>query len=132
MEISPVIANKKILIVEDANSLRLTLISSLRNLGFESLIEATDGQQALKIMKTKKINIIISDWIMPNMSGLELFNTIKLDDNLKNIPFILLTGDDQKESVTQAIQAGIQNYIVKPFNPTKLFEKVVELLEKQS
>ena len=131
-DISSQTAKKKILIVEDATSMRLTLKASLRNMGFENLIEASDGQKALKLMKTKSVDLIISDWMMPNLSGLELFNEIKKDKNLNQIPFILLTGNDQKEGVTQAIKTGIKHYIVKPFSPNKLFEKMVELLEQQN
>ncbi len=120
---------KTILIVEDSISMRHTIKSSLRAQGFEKLIEANDGQIALTTMQKGKVDIVISDWSMPNMSGLELFNALKADENLKSIPFIILTGNDQKEHVTEALRSGIKHYMVKPFNPKKLFEKVVELLE---
>ncbi len=129
MAIAPVIAKKNILIVEDSISMRHTIKASLRAQGFENLIEANDGQTALATMKKSKIDIAICDWMMPNMSGLELFNTIKSDEKLKNISFILLTGNDQKDHVTEALKSGVKHYMVKPFNPKKLFEKVVELLE---
>ncbi len=130
MAIASAIAKKNILIVEDSISMLHTIKSSLRAQGFENLIEANDGQIALDLMNKSKIDLAICDWMMPNMSGLELFNTIKSDQNLKNICFILLTGNDQKDHVTEALKAGIKHYMVKPFNPKKLFEKVVELLEQ--
>ncbi len=129
MAITSSITKKTILIVEDSISMRHTIKSSLRTQGFEKLIEANDGQIALTTMQKGKVDIVISDWSMPNMSGLELFNALKADENLKSIPFIILTGNDQKEHVTEALRSGVKHYMVKPFNPKKLFEKVVELLE---
>jgi two-component system, chemotaxis family, chemotaxis protein CheY len=126
------IAKKNILIVEDAISMRHTIKASLRRHGLTSLIEAGDGEHAAKLMKTKHINLVICDWMMPNMTGLELFSTIQSNEKYKNLPFILLTGNDQKESVTEALKIGIKHYIVKPFNPYKLFEKVHELLQEQN
>ena len=128
MNISPEVAKKNILIVDDAISMRHTIKASLRAQGFISLIEAGDGQQALKLMKSKNIKLVICDWMMPNMSGTELFKQIQSDNTYKNLPFILLTGNDQKDNVTEALKIGIKHYVVKPFNPKKLFEKVLEML----
>jgi two-component system, chemotaxis family, chemotaxis protein CheY len=132
MEISPEIAKKNILIVEDAISMRHTIKALLRKQGFNSLIEAGDGEHALKLMKSKNINLVICDWMMPNMSGPELFKAIQSNEKYKNLPFILLTGNDQKDSVTEALKIGIKHYVVKPFNPKKLFEKVLAMLLEQN
>ena len=131
MKITAEIAKKNILIVEDAISMRHTIKASLRKQGFNSLIEGGDGEHALKLMKSKKINLVICDWMMPNMSGPELFEHIQSDKKYKNMPFILLTGNDQKGSVTEALKMGIKHYVVKPFNPQKLSEKVFDLLQEQ-
>lgn len=131
MGFSPKISKKSILIVEDSISMRHTIKSLLRNQGFENLTEANDGQIALEFMKKNKVDLAICDWMMPNMTGLELFNAIKSDEKLMKIPFILLTGNDQKENVTEALKSGIKYYMVKPFNPKKLFDQVVKLLEQQ-
>ena len=131
MEISPEIAKKNILIVEDAISMRHTIKASLRKQGFSSLIEAGDGEHALKLMKSKNINLAICDWMMPKMSGPELFKAIQSNEKYKNLPFILLTGNDQKDSVTEALKIGIKHYVVKPFNPQKLSAKVFDLLQEQ-
>lgn len=131
MDFSTQIMSKSILIVDDSITIRHTIKASLRSQGFSHFIEAGDGEKALKVATSKPIDLIISDWVMPNMSGLELFRNLQDDVKSKNIPFILLTGNDQKENVTEALKSGIKNYIVKPFNPNKLFEKVVELLEKK-
>ena len=130
MEISPEIAKKNILIIEDAISMRHTIKASLRTQGFENLVEAGDGKKALSIMEQKNIDLAICDWVMPNMSGLELFITIKSEEKLKDIPFVFLTGNDQKEHVTEALKSGVKHYMVKPFNPSKLIGKVVGLLEE--
>lgn len=132
MENSAGIVKKNILIVEDAISMRHTIKASLRAQGFTNLIEAGDGQQALKLMKSKNIHLAICDWMMPNMSGPELFKEIQSTDKYKNLPFILLTGNDQKDHVIEALKMGIKHYVVKPFNPKKLFEKVLELLQEQN
>ncbi len=132
MEITPKIAKKNILIVEDAISMRHTIKASLRAQGFTCLIEAGDGQQALNLMKSKKIHLVICDWMMPIMSGPELFKELQSDNKYKNIPFVLLTGNDQKDSVTEALKIGIKHYVVKPFNPQKLSDKVFDLLQEQS
>tara|TARA_R110000782_G_scaffold61114_10_gene126039 strand:+ start:973 stop:1398 length:426 start_codon:yes stop_codon:yes gene_type:complete len=132
MKISSRIAKKNILIVEDSTSMRHTIKASLRLQGFNSLIEAGDGQQALKLMKSKKVNLIICDWMMPNMTGIQLFEHMQADDKYKNLPFVLLTGNDQTDNVTEALELGIKHYVVKPFNPQKLSEKVCDLLEEQS
>jgi two-component system, chemotaxis family, chemotaxis protein CheY len=131
MTITSSMTKKTILIVEDSISMRHTIKGSLRAQGFEKLIEANDGQIALATMNKSKIDLVISDWSMPNMSGMELFNSLKTDEKFKNIPFILLTGNDQKDHVTEALKSGIKHYMVKPFNPKKLLEKVSELLEQQ-
>jgi two-component system, chemotaxis family, chemotaxis protein CheY len=131
MTITSLITKKTILIVEDSISMRHTIKASLRAQGFENLIEANDGQIALTTMNKGKVDLVISDWSMPNMSGMELYNYLKDDEKLKNIPFILLTGNDQKDHVTEALKSGIKHYMVKPFNPKKLFEKMNELLEQQ-
>ena len=130
MEFATELAKKNILIVEDQLSMRHTIKASLRNQGFDELIEAGDAEKALALMGKKKVDLIISDWMMPGMSGLELFSAVKSDSDLEYIPFILLTGNDQKEKVTEALKAGIKHYIVKPFNPRRLFEKVAELLQQ--
>lgn len=132
MGISSDIANKNILIVEDETTMRYIVKNLLHAKGFGNLIEASDGGKALNIMQQQKIDLVICDWKMPNMSGPELFIKLKQDENLKLIPFILLTCNDDRESVKQAIQAGIKNYFIKPVNPTKLLEKAVELLEQQN
>lgn len=131
MDISPKITSKSILLVDDSISIRHTIKASLRAQGFSHFLEASDGEKALKTTKLKRVDLIVCDWMMPNMSGLELFSALKNEEKSKNIPFILLTGNDQKENVTEAVKAGIKHYVVKPFNPYKLFEKIVELLQQQ-
>jgi two-component system, chemotaxis family, chemotaxis protein CheY len=131
LDLSPKLTKKTILLVDDSISIRHTIKASLRAQGFSNFLEAPDGDKALKTTKLKQVDLIVCDWMMPNMSGLELFSALKAEEKTKNTPFILLTGNDQKENVTEAVKAGIKHYVVKPFNPYKLFEKIVELLEQQ-
>ncbi len=128
MGISSELAKKNILIVEDEITMRNILKNLLRAKGFINLFEASDGSKALGIMQKKKIDLAICDWQMPNLSGLELFGELEQDEKLKQTPFILLTCNDDRESVTRAVKSGIKNYFIKPVDPNKLLEKVIELL----
>ncbi len=123
------LANKSILIVDDSISIRHLLKGILRAGEFDSIIESGDGQQALKALGKGEIGLIICDWEMPNMNGIELFEAIMNDKILKNIPFILLTAQVDKKKVTEALTKGIKNYIIKPFTPEAVINKVKEVLK---
>ena len=129
MSLHPKLANKSIMIVDDQVTLRSLIKASLSSHGFENLMEASDGEKASKLLASKKVDLVISDWEMPNMDGLTLFNTLQNQESQKDIPFILLTKHDSKEKVTKAIKSGIKNYIVKPFTPGAIINKVVDILQ---
>jgi two-component system chemotaxis response regulator CheY len=120
--------NKHILLVDDVASMRNMTKSILRGAGFTKLYEAQDGVAALKILKNQPIDLVICDWVMPNMNGLELFKEAEAEEKLKDIPFLMLTGSSDVNKVQEAIAAGVTDYIIKPYQPnaflTKIFSKL--------
>lgn len=120
--------NIKVLVVDDFATMRRIVKGVLRQIGFNNIIEAEDGNAALGELKKEKIGLIVSDWNMPNMSGLDLLRAVRGDASLKAIPFIMVTAEGQKENVIEAVKAGVTNYIVKPFTPETFGEKLQKVL----
>ena len=114
----------KVLVVDDFATMRRIVKGVLKQLGFKDILEADDGTTALEQLKKENIGLIISDWNMPKMTGLELLKRVREDDELKSIPFIMVTAEGQKQNVIEAVKAGVSNYIVKPFTPETLSEKL--------
>lgn len=120
----PIDTSIKVLVVDDFATMRRIVKGVLKQLGFSDIIEAEDGSLALEELKKEKIGLIVSDWNMPNMTGLDLLKAVRGDDNLKGIPFIMVTAEGQKENVVEAVKSGVSNYIVKPFTPETFNEKL--------
>jgi len=120
----------KILIVDDFATMRKVIRNLLKQTGYENIVEAEDGVNALKILKSQKIDFIVSDWNMPNMSGLELLKAVRADEDLKALPFLMVTAEALQENVVAAVKAGVSNYIVKPFTSETLDEKIKKIMEK--
>ena len=114
----------KVLVVDDFATMRRIVKGVLKQLGFNSIVEAEDGTSALDTLKKEKVGLIVSDWNMPKMTGLDLLKAVRGDDGLKEIPFIMVTAEGQKENVVEAVKAGVSNYIVKPFTPETFNEKL--------
>ena len=121
--------NMKILVVDDFDTMRKIITNLLRQLGFKNITDADDGTTALAKLKEGKFDFISSDWNMPKMSGLELLKTVKGDADLKDVPFMMVTAEALKENIIAAIQAGANDYIVKPFNATTLEEKINKIFK---
>ncbi|MZG54064.1 MAG: response regulator [Nitrospinae bacterium] len=123
---------KKVLIIDDAVVVREVIRRYLLEMGFnnDGIFEAENGSKGLDLLQKEKIDLIISDWNMPQMSGLELLNMIKEYNILKNIPFIMVTSENEKEKVDEAFKAGVSQYIFKPFKPKHFKEKIQQTLEK--
>ena len=117
-----------ILIVDDFDTMRRIIKGALKEIGFYNFIEANDGKSALGKLDKEKVDLIVSDWIMPNMNGIELLKTFKKDEKLRKIPFIMVTAEGHKGHVLEAINAGVDNYIVKPFTPETLQEKIKKVV----
>ncbi|MBN1546242.1 MAG: chemotaxis response regulator CheY [Syntrophaceae bacterium] len=120
----------KILVVDDFATMRKVIRNLLKQSGYENIVEAEDGVNALKILKSQKIDFIVSDWNMPNMSGLELLKAVRADEDLKALPFLMVTAEALQENVVAAVKAGVSNYIVKPFTSETLDEKIKKIMEK--
>ncbi len=120
----------KILIVDDFSTMRRIIKNLLRQIGYENIEEAEDGVHALSKLKNDSFGFVICDWNMPNMDGLELLKKIRSDDELKDLPVLMVTAEAEKEKVVTAIQAGVNNYIVKPFTGEVLKEKMDKIFEK--
>ncbi len=116
--------NMKILIVDDFATMRRIIKGALKQLGFKNIIEAEDGSDAITLLKKEKVDLILSDWNMPKMSGLEFLKEVRSNESLKQTPFIMVTAEGQKDSVVDAIKSGVTNYIIKPFTPEILGEKL--------
>lgn len=117
-----------ILVIEDDKNLKRLIKSHLENFGFERIQEADDGNSAFQIMSQINIGLIIADWHMPGMDGLDFYSLMKNKDDFKNIPFLMITGEAKKEKVIEAFTSGIKNYIIKPFEAEDLERKVRKLL----
>lgn len=117
-------ADTKFLVVDDMATMRRIIRSLLEQLGYKNIDEAEDGAEALKKLKSEKYDFVITDWNMPNMTGLELVQNIRQDPELKHLPVLMVTAEAKKENVIMAIKAGVNNYIVKPFTAGTLKEKM--------
>ena len=117
----------KVLVVDDFATMRRIIKGVLKQLGFANIVEAEDGNMALEELKKDKFGLIVSDWNMPNMTGLDLLKAVKGDENLKKIPFIMVTAEGQKENVIEAVKAGVNNYVVKPFTPETFGVKLAKV-----
>ncbi len=117
----------KILVVDDMATMRRIIKGLLEQLGFKNIDEAEDGKVALQKLKTGKYDFVVTDWNMPNMTGLELVQEIRRDPELKHLPVLMVTAEAKKENVLLAIKAGVNNYIVKPFTAEVLKEKIEKI-----
>ncbi len=118
----------KILIVDDYKTMLRIIRNLLSELGFKNVDEATDGSEALEALRTKKYDLVISDWNMEPMTGFDLLKEVRADEQLKPLPFIMVTAESKTENVVAAKKAGVNNYIVKPFNAATLRSKVTAVI----
>ncbi|MBF0508007.1 MAG: response regulator [Deltaproteobacteria bacterium] len=116
--------NARILVVEDFPTMRRIIKNTLRQLGYDNIKEVEDGSLGLAALKEEPFDLVISDWNMPKMTGLELLQKMKTDEELKHIPFLMITAEGQKENILTAARSGVTNYIVKPFTPQILKDKL--------
>ena len=120
----------KILVVDDFATMRKVIRNLLKQVGYENIVEAEDGVIALKTLKSQKIDFVVSDWNMPNMTGLELLKAVRSDEDLKSTPFLMVTAEALQDNVIAAVKAGVSNYIIKPFTAETLNDKITKILEK--
>ena len=116
--------NMKVLIVDDFATMRRILKNILKQIGFSNIAEAEDGKTALVQLKNRKFDLVLCDWNMPEMTGLELLQKVRSDDELKDTPFVMVTTEAHKDNILDAVKAGVSNYVVKPFTAETIGEKL--------
>jgi len=120
----------KILVVDDFPTMRRIIKNLLKDLGFENVDEAEDGVMALEKLQHGNFDFVLSDWNMPNMDGLELLKTIRADEQLAELPVLMVTAEAKKENIIAAAKAGASGYVVKPFTAATLEEKIQQIFDK--
>ncbi len=125
----PADPNMKILVVDDMSTMRRIVKNILKQLGFNNLEEAENGQEALTKLKADTYGFVVSDWNMPIMMGIDMLRAIRADDKLKKIPVLMVTAEAQKENLMEAVQAGVSNYVVKPFTAETMQEKINKIFK---
>jgi two-component system chemotaxis response regulator CheY len=115
----------KILVVDDSLTMRKIIVNSLSRLGFKEVVEAENGRKAFESLSNGGADLILTDWNMPEVSGLELVQMVRGNDALKKTPILMITTNSAKEEVVEALKAGVNNYLVKPFTPEALKEKIL-------
>ncbi len=116
--------NMKVLVVDDFATMRRIVKNILTQLGFKNIVEADDGATAVDLLKNEKVDLIISDWNMPKMTGLELLQHVRADAAMADIPFVMVTAEAQQDNIILAVKAKVSQYIVKPFTAETLGEKL--------
>lgn len=122
----------KILAVDDFPTMRRIIRTLLRQLGYTNIAEAEDGQAALTKLQSEKFELVLLDWNMPKLNGLGVLTAMRADEALRDIPVVMVTAEGRREDVLEAVQAGVNNYIVKPFTAETLEEKIRKVLDKKS
>lgn len=117
----------KIIIVDDFSTMRRIIKNILRQLGFNNVTEADDGATAWPKIQAEAFDLVVTDWNMPKMSGLELLKNIRNDENLKDTPVLMVTAEALKENIIEAVKAGVSNYIIKPFTAETMQEKLEKI-----
>jgi two-component system, chemotaxis family, chemotaxis protein CheY len=125
----PADPSMKIMVVDDMSTMRRIVKNLLKQLGFANVDEAENGQEALIKLRADKFGFVVSDWNMPVMSGIQLLRAIRADEGLKAIPVLMGTAEAQKENIIEAVQAGVSNYVVKPFTAEILQEKMAKIFK---
>lgn len=123
-------ADLKILAVDDSPTMRRIIVNSLKKAGYSDVTEACDGKDALAKMKVSSFDFIITDWNMPEMDGMAFVTNIRGSSDYKEVPVLMVTTRSVKDDIVDAIKAGVNSYIVKPFTPDVLKEKIEQVLEK--
>lgn len=121
------IENTKFLVVDDFSTMRRIVRNLLKELGFSNVQEAEDGVDALAKLRGDQFDFVVSDWNMPNMTGIDLLRAIRADEGLKHLPVLMVTAEAKKENIIEAAKAGASGYVVKPFTAATLDEKLKKI-----
>ena len=118
----------KILVVDDFPTMRRIVKTLLRQNGYSHFIEAEDGEKAYEMLKANPdVEFVVSDWNMPNMTGIEFLKTVRADPKFKHLPFLMVTAEAEKDNIIEAVKSGVSNYVVKPFTGQTLSEKMAKI-----
>lgn len=123
------LSNYPLLVVDDFATMRRIVSNLLREAGITNITEAEDGTEALRKLENGKFKFIISDWNMPNMTGIELLRKVRASEEFADLPFLMVTAEAQQENIIEAVQAKVSNYIVKPFTAETLQQKINKIFE---
>lgn len=118
----------RILVVDDSTTMRRILINTLSKLGYTDVVDGCNGREGLDRLAASPIDLVITDWNMPEMSGIEFIRAIRANDQYKSIPVLMVTTNAAKDDIVEALRAGINNYVVKPFTPDVIREKIEAVL----
>jgi two-component system, chemotaxis family, chemotaxis protein CheY len=114
----------RVLVVDDFSTMRRIIKNILRQLGFTNIVEADDGTTAWEVLNKERIDFVISDWNMPKMTGIDLLRKVRASEEYADVPFLMVTAEGLQENIIEAVQAKVSNYIVKPFTPETLGQKI--------
>lgn len=117
-----------VITVDDSSTMRRIIKNTLLKLGFSNILEAGNGVEALDVMAKNKVDVVVTDWNMPEMDGLTFVKTLRAKEEYKTIPILMVTTEAAKEDILTALRSGVNNYVVKPFTPDTLKEKIDKLL----
>src|SRR5690606_17887628 len=126
----PLNKNMRVLIVDDFSTMRRIIKNLLADLGFNNTVEADDGNSALVVLRREPVDLVVTDWNMPGMSGIELLRAIRGDAQLRTLPVLMVTAEAKREQIIDAAQAGVNGYIIKPFTAQTLEEKLGKIFER--
>ena len=124
--------NMKVLVVDDFATMRKIVRNILKQIGFTNIVEADDGVNALQVIKEDKIDFVVTDWNMPNMTGLDLLKNIRANEKAKDTPVLMVTAEGLADNVVDAVKAGVDNYVVKPFTAETVQAKIEQIFAKRS
>ncbi len=116
--------NMRVLVVDDFSTMRRIIKNILRQLGLNNVVEADDGTTGWDVLNKDKIDFIISDWNMPQMTGIEFLRKVRASEEFADLPFLMVTAEAQQENIIEAVQAKVSNYIVKPFTAEVMKQKI--------
>ena len=121
----------RILVVDDSSTMRRIIINALNSVGFSDYVEAANGREGIEKLSSGPVDLIITDWNMPEMTGLDFIRAVRANDSTKRIPALMVTTNAAQEDITEAMEAGVDNYLVKPFTPGSIKDKI-QLAVKQA
>jgi two-component system chemotaxis response regulator CheY len=121
--------NMKILVVDDFATMRRIVKNVLKQIGFTNITEVENGREAIKELKKEPYGLVLCDWNMPEMTGIEVLNQVRAEPSLKNVPFVMVTAEAQKDNIIEAVKAGVTSYVVKPFTAETIEEKLKKIFK---